>query len=175
MPYNLLYVYYEYYKAKLKQDKEKTNRNRNLIWSSHFSMSKPQELYFEDDWHRLQTQNAFFWTRAFQIWPLVTCPGLSPVNLFMLWQWWFTKFWNAHGPSQFCALVDAVLLSWMEYFVPQKLVLSSFLVSPQLLSTSFVKSSLIAQTTHLEAPFPINATVTIANSSSALAFHQVFC
>lgn len=42
-------------------------------------------------------------------------------------------------------LADTVLLAWMEYSDPEKPLISTSLVSPQLLSTSFVTSSLIAQ------------------------------
>lgn len=83
----MLYAYYEYYETKLNQDKEKINRN--LTFSSCFSISKP--LHLGDDWHRVKTQNAFYWTtRLFKTWTLIQ--GYLWCYLFMLQQYRFTKF-----------------------------------------------------------------------------------
>ena len=70
------------------------------------------------------------------IWPLVTHPALLPVNLFMLQQCGFTKF-----RKRLLTILCFTSLAWMEYFVPENLLLSSFLVSPQLLPTSLVTPS----------------------------------
>lgn len=66
--YNMLYTYYEYYKRKLNLEKKKINKN--LTFSFCFLISKP--LHLVDDWHRIKTQNAFYWTtRLFKTWTLI--------------------------------------------------------------------------------------------------------
>ena len=100
-----------------------------------------------------------------------------PVQLYCLWIFLCSintdsqTSGTGHGSSQFYALEDAVLLAWMEYFVPKKLVLSSCLFECHFnCYLSLLWSLPPLPTTHLEAPFSINTAVTIANIVLSIRF-----
>ena len=116
-----------YYKANLRQEKINTELYHYLPISQW------------EDVTQSVTQNTFLRTRPFVIWPLVIHPALLPVNLFMLQQYGFTKF-RKRLLTILC-FRGRHSLTWMEYFVPENLRLSSYLVLPQFLPTSFVMSS----------------------------------